>query len=212
VLTKNPALAASPAYVQLLKELGQLPPTHPSVGRLAALGQPAVQVEVSRAFWREEARAFWAPSAPSLASRQEGIRALRRAGIPVILRIDPLFPRSPLPTGPKSRLAEFGLVEAQTLEELANLVSFGNDNAGRHVVYSPAKIVRPRRRGLAPPMQKLLDVYRVLSAPGKPLWHAASWRLPRTISERCVTEPFLTLCRRQQMPAKFCMQNLVETS
>ncbi len=52
------------------------------------------------------------------------VRALREAGIPVVLRIDPLFPRSPLPTGALSRLADFGLVEAQTLEELENLVSF----------------------------------------------------------------------------------------
>ena len=38
--------------------------------------------------------------------------ALREAGIPVVMRIDPLFPRSPLPCLP-SRQEEFGLEEAR---------------------------------------------------------------------------------------------------
>jgi hypothetical protein len=211
LLTKNPALAASPAFAQLLRALGALPPTHPMAGRFAASGQPAAQVEVSLAFWREEARMFWDPSAPSVASRREGIRALRLAEIPVALRIDPLFPRSPLLADRASGLTDFGLVEAQTLEDLANLVSFGKDNAVRHVVYSPAKIVLPRHRGLVPPMQNLLAVYRALSAPDKPVWRSNSWRLPRSVSEPYVTEPFLSLCRRLQMTARFCMTNLLET-
>lgn len=211
VLTKNPALAARPDYARLLQALGELSPTHPRATQVAASGQPALQVEVSLAFWREEARAFWDPAAPSVASRQEGLRALRRAGIPVVLRIDPLFPRSPLPTPPPSSLADFGLVEAQTLEDLESLIVFGRENAVRQVVYSAVKIVRSRRRGLAPPMQHLLRIYRALSAPEKPEWRGGSWRLPRRVSESGVTEPFLALCRRHQMPAKFCMQHLLET-
>jgi DNA repair photolyase len=211
LLTKNPALAASPAFARLLKALDELSPKHPLAATFAASGQPAVQVEVSLAFWRAEARMLWDPSAPSVASRQEGIRALRRDGIPVVLRIDPLFPRSPLPAGHALGPADAGLVGAQTLEDLESLVSFGKEHGVRHVVYSPAKIVLRRRYGLTPPMQNLLEVYRALSAPDKPLWRGNSWRLPRNVSEPYVTEPFLSLCGRLQMPAKFCMKNLLET-
>jgi hypothetical protein len=141
----------------------------------------------------------------------EGIRALRAAGIPVVLRIDPLFPRSPLPTEPVKNMRDFGLIEAQTLEDLEQIVLFGKRTGVRHVAYSPAKIVLTRGRTLTPPMRNLLCVYRALSEPGKPVWRGGSWRLPRGSSDTHVTEPFLAICRRLQMPAKFCMKNLLDT-
>lgn len=111
ILTKNPTLAARQDYAQILADLGTPPADHPFAGRLKTSNAPAVQVEVSLAFWREEVSAFWDPGAPSVAERMEGIRALRSAGIPVVLRIDPLFPRSPLPSSPPRGLSDFGLVE-----------------------------------------------------------------------------------------------------
>ncbi|MCX6630024.1 MAG: hypothetical protein NTW28_20600, partial [Candidatus Solibacter sp.] len=189
ILTKNPALAARPEYAQLLRALGEIQPSHPFAGRWKALDHPAVQVEVSLAFWREEAAVFWDPGAPTVASRIGGIRALRAAGIPVVLRIDPLFPRSPLPIEPVRALADLGLVEAQTLVDLENLAAFAAEIGARHVVYSPAKIVRPRLQPLPAAMNSLLQLYRALSAPGKTVWRGGSWRLPGPLTDRLVTGP-----------------------
>ena len=211
ILTKNPALAARSEYAQLLKALAEIPSDHPFAERWAAFNHPAAQVEVSLAFWREEAAAFWDPGAPTVANRIDGIRALREAGIPVVLRIDPLFPRSPLPIEPTRSLNDFGLVEAQTLADLEHLVQFGKACGVRHVVYSPAKIVRPRQQPLACAMNNLLQVYRALSAPEKTVWRGGSWRLPGSVADRVVTEPFLELCGAANLPAKFCMKNVLDT-
>ena len=211
IVTKNPALAARSDYVQILAALGEIPSAHPFAERWQALYHPAVQVEVSLAFWREEATAFWDPGAPTVANRMAGIRALRAAGIPVVLRIDPLFPSSPLPIEPSRSLADFGLVEAQTPEDLGNLVSFAKEVGARHVVYSPAKIVRPRWQPLPAAKNNLLQVYRALAAPEKPVCRGGSWRLPNPVADRLVTGPFFELCRAAGIPAKFCMQNLLDT-
>lgn len=211
ILTKNPGLAATARYARLLASLATLPADHSAAAKWTSTGAPAVQVEVSLAFWREEASSFWDPGAPSVAARIAGVRALSEAGIPVVLRLDPLFPRSPLPLRPQRRLSDFGLVEAQSIDDLESLVSFAKTVGVRHVVYSPVKIVQPRRSKMAPEMSRLLDVYRELAWPDKPVWRGGSWRLPRPIAEKLVTGPFLEICQRQQVPAKFCMRNLVET-
>ncbi|MCX5684061.1 MAG: radical SAM protein [Planctomycetota bacterium] len=78
-LTKNPLLISQPDYVALLDSL-----------------KPC-QVEVSMAFADERGRQLYEPCAPNIGSRLEGVRRLREASIPVSLRIDPLFPREPLP-------------------------------------------------------------------------------------------------------------------
>jgi DNA repair photolyase len=211
MLTKNPGLAASPEYARLLVALGAVGADHPTVGKWRSDGAPAVQVEVSLAFWREEAARFWDPGAPSVAERIAGIRALRKAGIPTVLRIDPLFPRSPLPLLPAKSLPDFGLAEAQTIDDLENLVDLAKTVGARHVVFSPVKIVQPRRSKMGFEMSRLLDVYRAMAWPEKAVWRGGSWRLPPATAERWVTGPFLEICQRQGVPAKFCMSNLVET-
>jgi hypothetical protein len=108
-------------------------------------------------------------------------------------------------------MADFGLVEGQTLEDLENLVSFSKEVGVRHVVYSPARIVVSRRHPMAPAMLSLLSVYRLLCAPAKPWWGHGCWRLPRQVAESVVTGPFVEICGRLAVPAKFCVTNLVET-
>jgi len=211
LLTKNPLLAAKLGYIGLFKELSVLPPGHPRAAEFQAKGWPAFQVEVTLEFWRDEARAFYAPGAPSVQERIEGIRALRAAGIAVVLRIDPLFPRSPLPTVPAKGMADFGLCEAQTLDDLDRLVAFAGEVGVRHVVFSLVKIVK-RRRGHAPEaMEALLRLYRALSPSGQPVWRGGSWRLPETVARAHVVEPFLGICGQHGVQAKFCMHNLIET-
>lgn len=211
VLTKNPTLPIEMGYLDLFKELMALPRHHPLRADFHAQDAPAFQVHVSLAFWNDESRAAYDPDAPTVDERREGILRLREAGIPLVLRIDPLFPRSPLPTHPSQTLQDFGLVEAQTIEDLENLVQFARRAGVRHVVYSALKIVQPRRRKLDDTMKAMQRVYKALAAPEKPDWHGGSWRLPRALANKYILRDFLKVCRREGVKAKFCAEDLVET-
>jgi DNA repair photolyase len=209
ILTKNPSFAVRNGYVALFKELNILPDKHPKHHDFEKGQLPGFQIEVSLAFWREEARMFYDPCAPSVEDRKAAIVAFRSSGVPVVLRIDPLFPRSPIP-GEKS-LADFGLPEAQTLDDLHELVAFAKQVGARHVVYSPVKLVQPRMRKMNPAIIQMKEVYRAMSLPGKPVWHGGSFRLPKDIADREIVQPFLRICDEVGMKAKFCMTNLIET-
>ena len=211
ILTKNPLRAVQDGYVKLFQDLGRLPDHHPQRGTFNDQGLPAFQVHVSLAFWREQARVAYDVGAPSIEDRRKGIVALREAGIPVVLRVDPLFPRSPLPLQPPRTFADFQLMEPQTLDDLEQLVAFGRQAGVRHLVYSAARIVRPRGRSLSPLMTDIRDLYKDLSKPGKPVWQGGSWRLPRNVCDNHVVQPFLALCGQQAVTAKFCMKDLIET-
>lgn len=211
ILTKNPLLPVKLGYLELFQALNVLPVDHPRHEDFTRAGRPGFVMEVSLAFWREEARAAYDPGAPTVAERIEGLRALQAAGIPIVLRIDPLFPRSPLPTRTPSTLAAFGIPEAQTLDDLDHLVSLAKDQGARHVVYSPAKIVQPRGRKLSPALQAWRQVYEACSSPGKPVFRGGSWRLPDAVAKAHVVGPLLELCARHGVPAKYCKRNLIET-
>ncbi|HNQ22568.1 MAG TPA: radical SAM protein [Phycisphaerae bacterium] len=211
ILTKNPLLPVRRGYLDLFQALGTLPEDHPRHAEFAARAQPGFVIEVSLAFWREDARQHYDPGAPPLDERIEGLRALHAHGIPLVLRIDPLFPRSPLPTRPPASLADFDLPEAQTLDDLERLAALAKDLHARHVVYSPVKIVQPRGGQLSPTMQALRRVYEACARPAKPVFRGGSWRLPDAIARAHIIQPFLDICRRYDMPAKYCKHNLIET-
>ena len=139
------------------------------------------------------------------------LHALHAAGIPLVLRIDPLFSRSPLPTLPPASLADFDLPEAQTLDDLEHLVALAKELQVRHVVYSPVKIVQPRGRKLSSTMQALRKVYEACAAPNKPVFRGGSWRLPDEVAQTHIVQPFLDICRRYGVPTKYCKHNLIET-
>ena len=206
MLTKNPLLPVKLGYVDLFRALGRFATDHPK----RAGSAPPFQVQVSLAFWRDGARRAYDPAAPNVEDRKAGVRALREAGIPVVLRIDPLFPRSPLPLDGNPSMSDFGLTEAQTIGDLEQLVEFARGVGVRHVVYSPVKIVQPRGRPISATMAALRDSYRALSAPGRPVWRGGSWRLPKEVADEHVIGPFLDICQRTGVAAKFCMRDLVE--
>ncbi|MEW6753850.1 MAG: hypothetical protein AB1505_23145 [Candidatus Latescibacterota bacterium] len=211
LITKNPGLAVELGALPLLRALGETPSPDLSASSPEGSPPPGCQVEVSLAFWRDVAAAAYDPGAPTPEERCEGILALREAGIPVVLRIDPLFPRSPLPLAVPAGLPDFGVPEAQTLDDLQALVEFACRAGVRHVVYSAAKIVRPRWGPLDPLMEAWRAVYAALAAPGKPVWRSLSWRLPEAVAREHVFGPFLRLCAEGGMAAKHCCRNLLET-
>jgi DNA repair photolyase len=207
VLTKNPGLAVRSGYLSLFERLNVIPPDHPRHAEFAH--RPGFILETSVAFWRQEVAGIYDRDAPPVAERLAAVRALASSGIPVVLRIDPLFPHSPLPDG--SSLEKFGLVEAQTLDDLRALCQFARDVGVLHVVYSPVKLIQPRGPAMDPVVANLLGVYESMSAPAKPVFRGGSYRLPGPVAEREVVRPFLALCMEAGVQAKFCMQNLIET-
>jgi DNA repair photolyase len=211
ILTKNPLMTARQDYLDLFKKLIELPAGHPKRNEFTKDGLPGFVVEASLAFWRETARIAYDPCAPAVEQRIEGIRALHEARIPLVLRIDPLFPRSPITERPLKSMVDFGLPEAQTMEDLENLVGFAEEMSVRHVVFSAAKIVQPRGRKLSETMRTMRSVYEAFAAPEKLVWRGGSWRLPQSTAEAKVVRPLLEICKRIDVPAKFCKQNLIET-
>ncbi|MGB2985775.1 MAG: hypothetical protein WBE26_07810 [Phycisphaerae bacterium] len=211
ILTRNPLLPVTRGYLDLLKALGPMPSDHPAQNEFEQRDRPGLVVEVSLAFWRESVRARYDPGAPSIEDRIEGVRALQAAKIPLVLRIDPLFPRSPLTEQRPQAFADFGLPEPQTLDDLENLVALAKELNVRHVVYSPAKITQPRGRKMSETMQAMRRVYESVAAPEKLVFRGGSRRLPHNIAQDRIVRPFLELCDRYGVIGKYCKQNLIET-
>ncbi len=211
ILTKNPMMAVRQGYLDLFKKLIHLPTSHPKHMEFTQKRLPGFVIEVSLAFWQETASSVYDPGAPTVKQRIEGIKALHQAGIPLVLRIDPLFPHSPIKEQPAKTMADFGLPEPQTFDDLEKLIILAKDMNVRHVVYSPCKIVQPRGRKLSKIMQILRGVYEVYTAPEKLDWHGSSWRLPQNIAQAKIVYPFLEICKRHGVKAKYCKTNLIET-
>lgn len=210
MLTKNPALPVRLGYTDLFRALATLPADHPQQVEFRQKRQPGFVLQCSLAFWREEAAAAYDPGAPTVHDRITGLRALHAAGIPLVLRIDPLFPRTPLPGRSGGALADYGMVEAQTLDDLEQLVRLAKELNVRHVVYSGLKVVKPRGRALSPTMQAFRRVYDDCARPAKPVWRGNSWRLPDVLAREHVIQPFLDICARYGVAAKYCKRDLIE--
>jgi DNA repair photolyase len=209
LLTKNPAALTDERYLRVLHRLNALPPDHPRAARFQSQAQPPLRVECSLAFFDDAHRRLLDPAAPSVESRLAAIRFLREENIPVNLRIDPLFPRDPLPDG--RTMAEFGLPDVQSLADLESLVRFCRETGVTCVVYSMAKITRPRVARLPPLMEKMRRVYEHLSPDQSPAFRGGAWRLPDAIAAERVVRPFLDLCRRHAIEARPCRANLLAT-
>lgn len=209
LLTKNPTALVDKRYLRALRSLSSLAPNHPRADRFAKKGLPPLRVECSLAFFNDDSRRLLDPGAPSVESRMAAIRLLAEEGIPVVVRIDPLFPRDPLPGG--ESFGDFGLPDFQPAADLERLVQFSKKAGASRAVYSIAKITRPRSGALPPLMAKLKRIYEHL-APGKPLpLRGGSWRLPEDVASHLVAKPFLSLCRNHGLDAKTCKANLIST-
>ncbi|HUT09600.1 MAG TPA: hypothetical protein VMY42_03820 [Thermoguttaceae bacterium] len=209
LLTKNPAALTDDRYIEVLHRLNELPADHPRRHWFVENGFSPLRLEVSLAFFDDQHRRLFDPMAPSVESRMEAIRFLRKQGLPVFLRIDPLFPRDPLGGG--KTMADFGLADVQSTSDLESLVRFGREVGVQGVVYSVAKITRPQQGGLSPVMEQMKQIYQHISG-GQPLmFRGGSWRLPEGVAQEQIVGPFLDLCARYSIPAKLCKANLIAT-
>jgi DNA repair photolyase len=209
LLTKNPAALMDGPYIEALHRLNELSPDHPRRSWFDAQGHPPLQLECSLAFFHDEHRRLLDPEAPSVESRIEAMRFLRKEGFSVFPRIDPLFPRDPLGGG--RTMADFGLPDVQSMPDLEGLVRFSRELAARHIIYSVAKITRRKQGDLAPVMERMKRLYGHLSAGERVVFRGGSWRLADDVAAELVLKPFLELCDRYSIPAKPCKTNLIST-
>ena len=210
ILTKNPSILLEPEYMAVLKELAKLPEDHSHKSFFDNNSEPTLRIEASLAFSNQNDANFYDPGAPSIANRMEALKLLRQNDIPVVLRIDPLLPRNPLPDG--KFLADFQLPDSQSLFALEELVKFAAKNGVLHIVYSVAKIVAPRYKPIPEVIKQLKGVYEYVAKPDKLIFRGGSWRLPQTIAQKKIVKPFLEICDSYGMKAYFCKQNLLLTS
>ena len=192
-LTKNPMLPASASYLSLLR------------------GMEPCQIEVSLTFRGDSARRFYEPNAPSVKSRLDGIQKLRRSGVGVSLRIDPLFPREPLPSlyWKHSELMAYGVERTHTLEEIESLVRFAASEGCQKIIVSPLKIPVGRRSSCW-----LKEHFRALySEPFgvKPHIRGFALRLPEDYIHGDLFPPVSDICDYYGLEMVHCKKNLINT-
>ncbi|MFU8857311.1 MAG: hypothetical protein ACNA8S_09950 [Deferrisomatales bacterium] len=161
ILTKNPALLCDAPYLEVVSDPGFRPLT----------------VQVTCAFWRDEARAFYEPEAPPVAERLAAIERLAKAGVAVELRIDPLFPATDVDSAIRGHrpLSEYGLPEAQTREDLEALVEFSRSTGVQVIVAKPLKVVV---RGHGAPAKNWFGQLYADAGGGTRTMRGGTWRLP----------------------------------
>jgi DNA repair photolyase len=210
ILTKNPSTLLKPEYISVLKGLARLSKEHLCKNFFEENAVPPLRIEVSLAFSDQNDADFYDAGAPPITNRIEALKQLSQIDIPVVLRIDPLLPRNPLPDG--KLLADFKLPNAQGIPALEKLVRFAAENGVLHIVYSVAKVVAPRHKPIPEAMQQLKGVYDYIAKPGKLVFRGGCWRLPDNIAQEYIVKPFLEICKGHNIKAYFCKQNLLLTS
>lgn len=196
VLTKNPSRLLMPEYLEALKSIGR------------------VIVEVSLIFADDRLRRRVEPGAPSVQQRLDAIAGLVHHGIPVVLRLDPLFPRDPLPRAffSRSALADYGVTPVHTEQDIAYLLDHARTAGVRKVVISPAKLVLNKRDGShrePPPFwQEWLRLYRACRGS-----YAKGFclHLAREYAQDHLLRPVAELGRELGLTVVHCKHNLLNT-
>ncbi|MGL4593206.1 MAG: radical SAM protein [Thermoguttaceae bacterium] len=208
LLTKNPSCLLQQKYLRLLLALCEIAKSHPHHNFFQNNDLSPLWLEVSLAFWNDQSRDILEHGAPSVSERLAAVSQLRKAGVPVALRIDPLFPRNPIRG---KSMQDFGLMDFQSLDDLENTVRFCSENRIRKIIYSPLKITRPRVGKLPEIMRRIKIVYESL-CDNQPLeFRGGSWRLPHDIAQIELVAPLLQLCNNSGIIVTSCKENLLAT-
>jgi DNA repair photolyase len=192
ILTKNPVFLCEPNYRELVLSLAPL------------------RVEVACPFFRDEARRYYEPAAPPVQSRLEGIRALRDIGVSVSLRIDPIFPKDPLPQalfGTRT-MADYNIGKGQREEDLEELIGFASSVGCQRIIVSPLKLV-VGRFGRSALNDSYLPLFRDACG-GHLVKKGTSYRLPWSLYHDLIRKP-VELARSKGIEMIYCKDNLTTT-
>jgi len=190
ILTKNPQLLCDKDYLDILKQLSD-----------------KVTVQISCAFWREEARQFFEPNAPAIQSRLDGLKCLSQNNIYTNLRIDPLFPSSKINSVVRRHkpLPYYSIPEAQTKDDITQLVSFAKESGAKAIIASPLKVVVSKRAELA--KSWFGELYKDAGG-GSRTVKGGSWRLPEDY-QKCLINSVSQVCEQEGVLFKHCMHDVL---
>ncbi|MGE0086490.1 MAG: radical SAM protein [Desulfococcaceae bacterium] len=196
ILTKNPSILCEPDYLEVITSLGT--------------EKHSFQVEVTCPFYNDDTRRFFEPGAPKVETRLEGIKKLREKNITVALRIDPIFPRDPLPKEffDKPALKDYGAPQSQTEKDLEQLIKFASDVRCSRIIISPLKLTTDRFN-----KSDLVPIYLKLFAAankGKPIKKGSAFRLPWPLYHHWIEKPSI-LSKELNIPLIYCKKNLINT-
>lgn len=191
LLMKNPELMLRQEYLSLLQQLQE---------------KMKVYIEVSCIFKNDTLRQVYEPGAPSIQSRSIGIRGLIHGGIPVALRIDPLFPREPLPSShfKYEKLGKYGSPIFHTTEDVVYLAEKAVEYGCYEIITSPLKLI-PGAKSSMPLFWQLRELYTAANG-GTPLIRSGSWKLPDELYHYW-KQPILDAVNGR-IPVEFCMYSL----
>jgi len=171
ILTKNPGiLLEDPGYVTAILDLN-------------------AELQVSIAFFRDSAGKLMEPGAAPVSERRRAVEKLVRLGVPVALRIDPLFPR---------RVT--GCREYQDLnEDLVLLTQWAGKVGVSYVISSPLKLVY-RRNVVREFNQSLIKAF--------PEVRRNYRRMPRELQRKLMGD-LQGLCDKAELPLQHCFTNIL---
>jgi|GEM_PF-2101795 len=172
ILTKNPGvLLDDERYAALLRELG-------------------VEVQVSIAFFRDDAARHVEPGAPAVSDRMRAIEKLVTKGVRVAIRVDPLFPRN-VPACPVLQGRD---------EDLIPLVRWAKQAGAAYIIGKPLKL----------PVMGAVDreLHRQL-APAFADKRGSYWRMPAEEQERLLRD-MRDICAAEGLPFEHCFLNILK--
>lgn len=194
ILTKNPGRLTRPEYLDAMRSL------------------PDLLVQVSLITTNEAALRRLEPGAPSARARMAGMQRLRSEGIRVALRLDPLFPRDPLPPHffAAARASDYGALPPHTLQEIEELVGFAAEIGCERVIVSPLRLMcgrYPNARFRAEWEPLYREAIRRADE-GERLTRSFSYRLPRRYAQQLIAE-VREIAAGRQIEVVHCMEDLI---
>jgi len=191
ILTKNPEMLCEEPYLSTIRSQ-QI---------------KTLTVQVSCAFWRDEARSFYEPKAPSVGKRLDAIKSLAREGVDVELRIDPLFPSARISRELRihNDLTDYGIPEAQTQDDIEQLVCFAKEIGAKAVIAKPLKV--PISNNAQRCKDWFVELYRHAWPSGRRTVSGGSWRLPPIYQEALVSS-VQDICLKAGIEFRHCKHDV----
>ncbi len=187
ILTKNPKILLGDDYLPIISD--------PSIKPFT--------VQVTCAFWRDKIRSFYEPAAPAIEDRLDAIKKLTQLGVTVELRIDPLFPSTRIDKTIHNHkaLPEYGIPEAQTMEDIKAIVKFGKESGVSSIIAKPLKVPVSKKA------QRCKDWFKALykdtnNGRGRTV-RGGSWRLP-TNYQQALLSSVCEACDMVDIKFKHC--------
>jgi len=192
LLTKNPRILCSDPYLSLI----------------SSNEMRSFTVQVTCAYWKDDARLFYEPNAPSIHDRLEGIKILVKNGIDVELRIDPLFPSSRIneETRLHKPLSNYSLPEAQSRNDITNLVHFAKKSGVKSVIAKPLKVPVSKKAQRCKDWFSL--IFRDAHRDKKRSARGGSWRLSDDY-QKALVSTVADFCADEGVHFKHCIHDVL---